>query len=176
MVNIIQFEGTDGTGKTYLSTLLYEHLKEQGIKVLYQHYPGEHIKFRIVNKLYPDNFFKDLECIWEIYNTRKNFYWKYDYVIEDRGFLSTLVYGDKASEEMVKGIIRQHEGNTVLVYLDYIYDDGKEENYLDVHKYEYRTKYRKYIDELDGYKKIIKIEEPMDFEILLKTLHINGVI
>lgn len=170
MPAILQFEGTDGTGKTYLSTQLYDYLRAERKKVLYQHYPSNDIKYKIVNRLYPNGFMKDLECIWEIYNTRKNYYWKYDIVVEDRGFLSTLVYGDRDSEEMVKGLIKQHEWNTTLIYLDYIYDEDKEENHLDVHKYEYRKRYRKLLDEIQGYKKVIKIDYPIDVEQLVELL------
>ena len=111
-MKIICFEGLDGIGKTTLCHKLKGHLEKMGKRVEYLHEPFGHPELKgetgraVIKEMsqlfkvqYPYMHFEDLE--WE-YLTSQRLQrtlldaWQedndYDYVILDRGLLSTIVY------------------------------------------------------------------------------------
>lgn len=169
---IIQFEGTDGTGKTTIARAFSNFLWSKNYHNRYVHYPSDERKQKMLSGGYSSQEVKDLDFMEEILDIRNRKPEKI--LVEDRGLLSTAVYGSEVTRPAVIKLIEKVERNTVLVYCDHIYDETKNENILDTNKLKYRKIYRKL---LYGhglayvYKRFIELTKPASTTSIVEKLY-----
>lgn len=184
---IVAFEGPDGIGKSTQSELLANKLRSQGFKVYSEHFPryetpiggliGDILKgnapmpsFEAMQMLYAADQTSFSDKLFELLKE------KYDYVILDRYYLSTIVYyctkkGDKNLYPTVlgwqTGIIPPDL--TIVMTSDKTIND--KEKYKDLDEFEKDTQFMKNINKnYVSFAKILRGSRP------LEIVHSDGTI
>lgn len=110
----ICFEGTEGVGKTTQTQNLVDYLKEQGFKVLQTKEPGVHhlpVTMKLRELMLSNEFDDQLttasrelisQAIRSIHLEKLIFkdFDKYDFIVQDRGILSGLAYGEACDNDI----------------------------------------------------------------------------
>jgi len=151
----ICLEGTEGVGKTTQTQKLYDTLKSKGYSVLLTKEPGvSHAPLTMVlrgimlDKQYDDELTKEArelisQAIRSIHIQKVIVpaYRKYDFIIQDRGILSGLAYGEACGnplgwlEELAERAAFPAQGGDIFeLYDDVIYLSGNIEKGLNAAK------------------------------------------
>lgn len=111
MAKIICFEGADGLGKSTQAILLEEYLLAKGFRAKYFKLPSKSYFGKLIYKLLDSGIAKKAPNLFQSINYFDKFIFqfaeilfsKYDYIILDRWFLSSIVYGisDGANEKFL---------------------------------------------------------------------------
>lgn len=142
----ICFEGIDGTGKTTQCKKLYDYLIEKGYKVLLTKEPGTThlpITMKLREIMLSNEFDSELTVKSREYISQaiRNIHIeklilpsleKYDFIIQDRGILSGLAYGEACGNDIsFLKLLNSHSCDIYKLYDNVIYFRGNVKNSLD---------------------------------------------